>query len=182
MGRMDAREEHAGMTGYSIRRLPPWEGNEGEMMSTFKLKPALGYLCAGLAVPVVLATFIGMQGWMEWIADTGLRVSPWITGDVVALTIRHAGYETRIHKPVFQGLLWETRDGFVQVDWAPRENVPAAIDEEIDFDGDGQADFRVQWNTQTGSIILSPRSEKVLYLEGKYALEESWTIRVRVKN
>jgi hypothetical protein len=123
-----------------------------------------------------------MQGWMQTVADSGVRISPWITGDAIAYTIPHDGYRTVIHKPVFMGLLWETRDGFVQVEWTPREAAPARIDEEIDYDGDGRADFRVQWNTQTGEIALIPLSENVLYLEGKYELKEAWAVRVRVKN
>jgi hypothetical protein len=147
-----------------------------------KLKPTLGYLGAGLAVSLVLVTLVGMSGWMRLIADSGLRVSPWITGDVVAFTIRHNGYETRIHKPVFLGLLWETGDGFVQVDWTPRENAPGLIDEAVDYDSDGTDDFRVVWNTRTGEIALTPLSEDVLYLEGKYELNDAWVVRVRVKN
>ncbi|MGB7539403.1 MAG: hypothetical protein WBM17_12765 [Anaerolineales bacterium] len=146
------------------------------------IKSFLGYLGAGFAAPLILVTFIGMEGWVQTIADTGVRISPWITGDAPAYTLPHDGYQTVVHQPVFMGLLWETRDGFVQVDWTPREKAPAAIDEEIDYDRDGRADFRVQWNTQTGEITLTPLSENVLYLEGKYELKESWAIRVRVKN
>jgi hypothetical protein len=146
------------------------------------LKSILGYLGAGLAAPLILATFIGMEGWMQGIADTGVRISPWITGDAIAYSVPHDGYRTVIHKPVFMGLLWETRDGFVQVDWTPRENAPARIDEAVDYDRDGRADFRVNWNTQTGEITLTPMSDSVLYLEGKYELKDAWAVRVRIKN
>jgi hypothetical protein len=149
-------------------------------MST--IKSILGYVIAGLAVPLVLITFINMNGWMQIVGDAGLRISPWITGDEVASTIRHDGYETRIHKPVFMGLLWETREGFVQVDWSPRETAPAVIDETIDYDNNGAVDFRLLWNTSTGEIALTPYSENVLYLEGKYSLREAWAVRVRIKN
>jgi hypothetical protein len=146
------------------------------------MKAVFGYLGAGLAVPLVLATFIRMQRWMEWIADTGLRVSPWFAGGEVAFSVPHDGYQTRIHEPVFLGLLVETSEGFVQVDWTPRENAPAWIDEAIDYDDDGTDDFHVLWNTQTGDIALTPFSEEVLCLEGKYALNDTWAVRVRVKN
>jgi len=147
-----------------------------------KIKSALGYLAAGLAVPLVLAALIGMEGWMRMIADTGVRISPWITGGAAALSLPHDGYQTRIHTPVFMGLLWETRDGFVQVDWTPKENAPAEIDEEIDYDNDGTADFRIRWDTRSGDVALTPYSDEVLYLEGKYELDESWSVRVRIKN
>jgi len=147
-----------------------------------KIKILSGYLLAMLAIPVVLITFINMNGWMQLLGDSGLRISPWITGDAVAFIRTHDGYTTRIHKPVFMGLLWETRDGFVQVDWTPRESAPAVIDEAIDYNDDGAADFRLRWNTITGEISLTPYSENVLYLEGKYTLREAWAVRMRVKN
>jgi hypothetical protein len=147
-----------------------------------RIKSFLGYSAAWSAVPLVLATFIGMNDWMQIVAGSGLRISPWISGDEVAFTIAHGGYSTRIHRPVFMGLLWETADGFLQVDWTPKENAPVVIDESVDYDDDGRDDFRVQWDTQAGRIALTPLSEDVLYLEGKYALRDSWTIRVRVKN
>jgi hypothetical protein len=147
-----------------------------------KIKPILGYLAAGTAVPLVIAAFIGMEGWMQMIAGTGLRISPWITGNEVAFSIPHRGYRTQIHRPVFMGLLWETADGFVQVDWTPKDSVPTVIDETIDYDRDGWDDFRIRWNTQTGGIALAPLSQTVQYLEGKYELQDSWSIRVRVRN
>jgi hypothetical protein len=147
-----------------------------------KAKAVLGYAAAGMAVPLLLAALLGMEGWMQRIAASGVRISPWITGDSVALTVPHDGYQTRIHKPVFMGLLWETDDGFVQVDWTPKAGAPAVIDEQIDYDGDGTADFRIWWDTQAGEIALTPLSADVLYLEGKYELDESWSVRVRIKN
>jgi hypothetical protein len=70
----------------------------------------------------------------------------------------------------------------VQVDWTPREGAPGVIDEEIDYDNDDQSNFRIRWNTKSGEIELIPYSGDVLYLEGKYTLRESWSVRVRVKN
>lgn len=147
-----------------------------------KIKPLLGYLLAGLAVPLVMAMFINMNGWMRALMDAGLHVSPWYTGGAVAFTIQHEGYATRVHNPVFLGLIGETREGFVQVDWTPKINAPSLIDEAVDYDADGRIDFRVRWDTQTGEIALYPYAEEVLFLESKYALREAWTVRVRIKN
>ncbi len=147
-----------------------------------KVKSIFGYAVAGLAVPLVMMTFINLNGWMQVIEDSGLRISPWISGGDVAFILPHDGYQTRIHKPVFLGLLWETGDGFVQVDWTPSEGAPGVIDEEIDYNADGRIDFRINWNTQSGAMTLTPYSDAVLYLEGKYKLRESWSVRVRVKN
>ena len=43
-----------------------------------RVRAALGYLLAALALPIVLATFVGMGRWERGlVAVTGLRVSPW---------------------------------------------------------------------------------------------------------
>jgi len=110
-----------------------------------RLKAVLGYTLAALAFVVALATFVGMPAWEKaLVSGTGLRVSPWFTGDEVAYTVPHRGYETRIHRPVFQALIGERSEGFVQVDWAPADSLPAVLDEEIDYDRDGVGDFRIR--------------------------------------
>jgi hypothetical protein len=147
-----------------------------------RVKAFLGYSMAVLLLPFTMAVFLGLGNWSNMLVNTGLRVSPWYTGDAVARTLSHGNYETRIHKPVFMGLVGETSTGFVQVDWAPRDNVPAVLDEEIDYDNDGKIDFRLTWNVGSGEIVLVPHSPAVLGLEGKYQLKEAWAVRVTIKN
>jgi len=151
-------------------------------MST--IKAILGYTLAVLGVPIVLATFIGMDAFAElFVSTTGLVVSPWFSGGEVAATVEHDGYETRIHQTVFQALIGERREGFVQVDWAPIDELPDTIDEEIDYDDDGSADFRVEFDTQEQQAQITPYSEQVIFLEGVYQVkEEALAIRVRLKN
>lgn len=148
-----------------------------------KLKAILGYTWAALLIPLVVATLFGMGDWMELlVSGTGLTVSPWFSGDVVARTVAHAGYETRIHRPVFRALIGERREGFVQVDWGPLEALPAQVDEEVDFDGDGQADFRVVLDTASGRATLTPLTEYALGLAGAYRLDDAWAVRAALKN
>jgi hypothetical protein len=148
-----------------------------------KLKPVLGYIWAALLIPLALATLFGLNSWMELlVSSTGLTISPWITGAEVARTVEHEGYEARIHHPVFQALIGERREGFVQVDWGPLEALPAQVDEEVDFDDDGQADFRVALDTESGEATLTPLTEYVLDLSGTYCLDDAWAVRVRLRN
>ncbi|MBM3187109.1 MAG: hypothetical protein FJZ90_00115 [Chloroflexi bacterium] len=58
----------------------------------------------------------------------------------------------------------------------------ARIDEEIDVDGDGQADWRVTVDTATKATTLTPYAPWVLELEGTYRLKEELAIRVRLRN
>ncbi|PKO22948.1 MAG: hypothetical protein CVU38_06725 [Chloroflexi bacterium HGW-Chloroflexi-1] len=148
-----------------------------------KLKSFLGYLLAALGIPVILVTFMGASVWMKtFVSITGVTISPWYTGGEVAYTVRHDGYRTEIYTPVFQALIGERDEGFVQVAWTPKGLVPARIDEEIDYNGDGVMDFRVQWDTKTDQATITPYSAYVLGLEGVYALEESHAVRVDLRN
>lgn len=148
-----------------------------------KLKAILGYLVAALSVPILLVTLMGMPTWMQLLVDTtGLHVSPWFTGDAVARTVAHGDYETRIHDAVFDALIGERREGFVQIDWYPYGLLPADFQEDIDYDGDGQADFHVAVVKATQAVTLTPLSPDVLGLQGVYRLDTALAIRVDLHN
>lgn len=147
------------------------------------VKKTIGYTVAFLMVPLVLATLMGMGFWSQkLVAVTGLSVTPWYTGGEVVRTISHGPYETRIHRPVFDGLLWDSKRGFVQVDWTAAQPLPARLEEDIDYDGDGTADFRVELSTEDNSARLVPVNPRVLSLEGTYSLKHGRAVRVLLEN
>ena len=148
-----------------------------------KLGAVLGYTLAGLALFVVLATLMGMNTWERLLVDaTGVRVSPWYTGDEVVRTVSHGRYETRVHRPVFQALIGERSEGFVQVDWAPADSLPACLEDSLDYDGDGVTDFVVRLDTVDGRADVTPVGPEVLGLRGACRLDDGWAVRVNVRN
>lgn len=147
-----------------------------------KLRAIWGYVVAALGVPLLLATFMGMDVWAPLLVSaTGVTVSPWFTGGEVARTIDHGDYRTEIHQPVFQALIGERREGFVQVKWTPTGLLPKQIDETLDYNDDGQPDFRVLLDTQALAATLTPLNATVMGLEGTYRLDTALAIRVRLK-
>jgi hypothetical protein len=79
-----------------------------------KMKAFLGYFTAALMVPVVFISLMGMGPLAEGLVKvTGVVISPWYTGGEVARTVAHGAYELRIHRPVFDWLIGEQREGFV---------------------------------------------------------------------
>ena len=148
-----------------------------------KLKALLGYALAGLALVIVLATLMGMSAWEKaLVAATGVRVSPWFTGDDVVRTDSHGRYEMRIHRPVFQALIGERDEGFVQVDWAPADSLPAGVEHAVDYDGDGTVDFLVRLDTDQGRADVTPVGPEVLGLRDIYRLDDGWAVRVNLRN
>ena len=148
-----------------------------------KLKSFLGYTVAALSILIMIA---GIGAWRfmggPFISVTGLKHSANWSGGEVAQTLEHGTYRTEVHRPVFDALLGERKAGFVQVAWRPADGLPARIDEEIDADADGQADFRIELETATEQASLTPYSPNVLELEGVYDLGETLAVRVRLEN
>jgi hypothetical protein len=150
-----------------------------------KVQAFLGYSAAGLMIPLIIAGFMltGVPGFDEMIVSaTGLRLAPSIDGGEVVQTIDHGAYRTDVHRMVFDALIGERREGFIQLDWAPLGSLPAHIDEEIDADGDGRADFRIDVDTEAVESTLTPYAPWVLALEGTYTRQGSVAVRVRLEN
>jgi hypothetical protein len=152
-------------------------------MST--VRRILGYSWAVLAIPLVLATFFGLQSWSKLLAQsTGLRVSPWMTGAEVVRTLPHEGYELRIHRPVFDGLVGPRARGFVQVDWIvlpPATTLPERIQEQIDYDHDGQVDVAVELDTRANQAALKSFQPGVLGSEHVMVLKNGRVLRISLK-
>lgn len=148
-----------------------------------KLKAFLGYFWAALAVPVILIMLLGSNAWVDLISASGLQVSPWFTGGEVAQTLTSTELKTEIHAPVFQALIGERKQGFVQVNWSPLKDPFTMIDEEIDYDSDGVADFGIVWNVQASDPVIIPYSPFVLGLDSDYHFKDgSVAVRVKLRN
>jgi hypothetical protein len=149
-----------------------------------KLKAFFGYTAAVLAFPFIVVMILGAVGGLGelFVEVTGLKTAANYTGGEVARTTDHGTYQTQVHRMVFDALIGERKEGFVQVGWAPLDALPAHIDEEIDANGDGQADLRIKVDTANKSSTLTPYAAWVLDLEGTYRLKDTLAVRVRLRN
>jgi hypothetical protein len=155
-----------------------------------RLRSMIGYLWALLALPIIVATFMGNDYWAgNLVAVTGIKVSPWFTGGNVNRTVYHGQYQTIIHRAVFEGLIWQRSRGFVQIDWKPikREKLvsgtlPEEIHESIDYDQDGVVDFQIQLNTKTDHAALVAPKSYVLGIQSVYQLKNGRAVRVLLRN
>jgi len=165
-----------------------------------RLKSFAGYFAAALSGLVMLATLPALifltepfcqlcrphinhrRAELANIRVSGLTVSAKYTGGQVAQTIDHGAYQTRVHTPAFEALIGESKEGFIQVDWAPLDRLPPRIDEETDADGDGRADLRLEVDTISKSSTLTPYAPWVLDLEGTFKLKDALMVRVRLRN
>jgi hypothetical protein len=147
-----------------------------------KIKGVLGYMWAFPALFIVLAAFVGNNYFSEKLASaTGITVSPWFTGGEIVRTIDHGTYKTYIHRPVFDALIGERREGFLQLNWEPFAGLPPAIRERIDYNGDNKDDFLITMDTKTGDTALAPYNTAVLSTTKSYRLKKGWAVRVRLQ-
>ena len=147
-----------------------------------KLKAILGYIIAALMVPVVIITLMGMAPLAELLVEiTGVEISPWSTGGEVVRTIDHGSYETRIHRPIFDALIGQKRQGFVQIVWAQTEALPETLAETIDYNDDGQADFQITLYPTSKTAEWTPSNPNALRMEGPYRIGDGLGVRVWMK-
>jgi hypothetical protein len=151
-----------------------------------KVKTILGYTWAILGIPVIVAMFFGTDVWVQQVfVKTGFHVSArWSGGEVVKTIPHEQHYQTDIHRPVFDGFLWEKNQGFVQIDWKSTQGLPESIEEEIDFDQDGSNDFQIILNTQTNEATLTPFDSRIISIAeewGVLVFENARTVRVALR-
>jgi hypothetical protein len=151
-----------------------------------RLRSILGYSWAGAMVPFLLAMFFGWNVWSSrLVRATGVGISPWYTGGEVARTVDHGAYRTSIHRPVFDGLIGQRREGFVQVDWKPAEegaSLAVPLTEELDLDGDGTADCRVTLPVgKEAAAAMVPLSPHVLRVRESLDFGSWRAVRVQVR-
>jgi hypothetical protein len=149
------------------------------------IKSILGYTWASLCTLLIPVMFFGFGFWPEaLVKSTGISVSPWYSGGEVQQTVPHQGYRTLIRKPVFDGILGERKDGFVQIDFTPEENqtLPAIITEEIDVDRDGTADFRIRTDTTAGKTEFTSMKEWARQMELTVKADKEVILRIGLKN
>ncbi len=144
-----------------------------------KIKSIIGYIWAMLALFIAPATFLGQSYFSQTLArTTGITINPWFSGGEIVKVIDHAGYKTSVHRPVFDSLIGQTKEGFVQINWYPAASLPSVIREGIDYNGDGRDDFIVTLNTDTGETTLTRHNPAVLSIEKSYRLKNGWAVRV----
>jgi hypothetical protein len=147
------------------------------------MRSVFGYSMAVLSGLTMLATVPAMSALGEpLITATGLRTAARYDGGEVLRTLDHGAYHTQVHRMVFDAFIGQHREGFIQVGWVPPDGLPSRIDEEIDADGDGKADFRVEVDTVSKQSVLTPYAPWVLEMEGTYRLRKEFMVRVHLRN
>lgn len=148
-----------------------------------KIMKMSGYGWAIAGVPIILATFMGMDFWAEGLVKaTGVKVSPIYSGGEIARSIEHNGYRTLVREPVFASLVGQSAEGFVQIDWQKAEGgqLPPRLEEDLDLDGDGRADCRVSLDTTVPKAAVLTPPPRFISLEKALPIKDGVIVRIRL--
>ncbi len=141
-----------------------------------------GYAWAAACVAAVLATFIGNDYFAARLASaTGITISPRFSGGEIVRSVDHGAYRTLIHRPVYDGLIGERKDGFIQIEWQPVTALPPVIEDSIDFTDDGKADFAFRLDTAAGQGTITPANPSVIAVQTLVKVNRGWVARIQLR-
>ena len=102
-----------------------------------KLLSILGYIWAGICLLFVLIMFPGLDSFSKQIARlTFMKINPIYSGGEVVRQIELENYTIELHEPVFEALIGESSEGFVQLRWIWKSEIPELIKDTIDYNDD----------------------------------------------
>jgi hypothetical protein len=146
-----------------------------------KLRSIPGYLWAAACFILIPITFIKNDALAEHMARLPfMKIHPKYSGGEERITYEKEGLHISVFEPVYSGINGKGSDGFVQVKFAGISKMPATINEAIDYDQNGEPDFRVSINTTDGTTNLEKLNNRVQSIGVSSKVKDYWLIRVNV--
>ncbi|MBN1790185.1 MAG: hypothetical protein JW830_06800 [Bacteroidales bacterium] len=139
------------------------------------------YLWAVACFLLVPVTFVKNDAFAKQLATLSfMKVHPVYSGGEVNRTYEKDSLLITVNKTVAVTLVGD-RKQMVQVSFSKGKQLPGMIDQTIDYDLDGNSDFRVIVNTSNGETNLTPIDQTVKSLWLSSRLKEDWVIRVNLE-
>jgi hypothetical protein len=146
-----------------------------------KLRIIPAYLWAAACFILIPITFIKNDALAEKLARLPfMKIHPKYSGGDERIAYIKNGLHISVFEPVYSGIKGKGSDGFVQVKFAGTNNLPATINEAIDYDLNGDADFKVSINTANGATNLEKNNNHVQSIQVSSKVKDYWLIRVNV--
>src|SRR5512133_1753249 len=143
-----------------------------------KLRIIPAYIWASICLILIPVTFIKNDALAEKLARLPfMKIHPRYSGGAERIAYIDSGLHISVYEPVYSGITGKGSDGFVQVKFAGTANMPATINQAIDYDLDGESDFRVSIITATGVTTLEKIDARVRSLQVSSRVKDYWLIR-----
>jgi len=147
-------------------------------MKKVKIIAGITWALAGLIMIILLFPFLNSFS-SSAARLPFMKINPNYSGGEAAREVISEGCTIVIRKPVFDWLIGERKNGFVQVDW--RGNVAEKINDSIDYDLNGIPDFLVQVDRNSSKTQLVPFNPLVSKIETSTQTSYGWAVRVGIK-
>jgi hypothetical protein len=144
-----------------------------------KIKIIAGITWAFICLVLIIILFPGLNTFSSSLAKLPfMKINPNYTGGEIARQIVMGRCTLNIRKPVFDGLIGDKHNGFVQIDW--RGDIPEEIIDTIDYDFDKIQDFSLRINSKNSETELHPFNSKVGKVGISTRTSYGWAIRVNL--
>ena len=147
-----------------------------------RLSTIPAYLWAIACLLLIPVTFIGNESFARQMAKLKfMKVNPVYTGGEISDSINEPGLNTYIYEPVFEAIIGESKEGFIQVKFSsPSDTLPEMITRPIDYNLDDSNDFILEVNTVTGKTLLTSLNPLVKDIAITSKVKDEWVVRVRL--
>jgi hypothetical protein len=147
-------------------------------MKKVKIIAGVTWAMAGMILIIILFPFL--NSFSSSVAKLPfMKINANYSGGAAASELIAEGCTIVVRKPVFDRLIGERKNGFVQVDW--RGNVAEKMSDSIDYDLDGAPDFLVQIDRSSIKTLLVPLNPMVTDLKTSTQTSYGWAVRVGIK-
>jgi hypothetical protein len=146
-----------------------------------RVKIIAGITWAFMGLILIIILFPGLSSFSASLARLPfMKINPNYAGGEISQQFITASCTLDIRKPVFDGLAWERKKGFVQLDW--RGNIPDEIVDTVDYDLDKIPDFTISIDIKQSKTTLNPINSKVRDINISTPTSYGWSVRVELYN
>ncbi len=148
-------------------------------MKKIRIIPA--YIWAAACFILIPITFIKNDALAEKLARLPfMKIHPKYSGGDERIAYIKNGLHISVFEPVYSGIKGKGSDGFVQVRFSGTNKMPGTINEAIDYDLNGDPDFKVSINTADGTTALEKLNNHVQSIQVSSKVKDYWLVRVNV--
>jgi hypothetical protein len=140
------------------------------------------YIWAIACLLLIPVTFIKNDVLAEQLARLPfMKIHPRYSGGDERISYISDSMNIVIQQPVYEGITGKGKQGFVQVKFRAIGKLPAQIDQDIDYNLDRKADFRIMVDTKNGQTEIKSLTGSPYSLNISSPVKTDWVVRVNVE-
>jgi len=145
-----------------------------------RIKIIAGITWAFMCLIIIIVLFPGLNYFSNSASRLSfMKINPNYSGGEIAREYLTENCTLMVHKPVFDGLLKERKNGFVQVDW--RGTIPDRFTDTIDYNLDNSPDFIIRVDRTSSQTDLNSLNSKIKDVSISTPTSYGWAARINIE-